>query len=161
VDSKTCDVQTGHEKTLTGVMTALAGANQIYGAGMVESGVTFDLGQLVVDDEIARMIRHVLEGIPVSTDTLLLGDIQDTGWTGEFMSRESTLLGMRAMSAPRLLDRGVYEAWDAAGRVDLAQRAREKVLDLLADGGGGDLPPDARREVDAIVARADLAAGVP
>ena len=47
-------------------MTALAGANQIYGAGMVESGVTFDLGQLVVDDEIARMIRHVLEGIPVN-----------------------------------------------------------------------------------------------
>jgi trimethylamine--corrinoid protein Co-methyltransferase len=141
-------------------MTALAGANQIYGAGMVESGVTFDLGQLVVDDEIARLIRQVLEGIPVRPDTLLLGDIQDAGWSGEFMSRESTLRGMRAMSAPRLFDRGVYEAWDAAGRVDLARRARDKALELLAEDGGGDLSPDARREVDAIVAHADLAAGV-
>ena len=117
-------------------MTALAGANQIYGAGMVESGVTVNLGQLVVDDEIARMIRHILEGIPVNEDTLLLGDIQDVGWSGEFMSRESTLRGMRAMSAPRIFDRGVYEAWDAAGRVDLARRARDKALALLdADGG--------------------------
>jgi trimethylamine---corrinoid protein Co-methyltransferase len=135
-------------------MTALAGANQIYGAGMVESGVTFDLGQLVLDDEIARMIRQLLEGIPVSGDTLLVGDIRDAGWSGEFMSRESTLHGMRAMSAPRLFDRGVYEAWDAAGRVDLARRAREKALELLADEGGG-LPPDAAAELDAIVARAD------
>jgi trimethylamine--corrinoid protein Co-methyltransferase len=136
-------------------MTALAGANQIYGAGMVESGVTFDLGQLVVDDEIARMIRHVLEGIPVNEDTLLLGDIQDVGWSGEFMSRESTLLGMRAMSAPRLFDRGVYEEWDAAGRVDLARRARDKALALLADDGDDDLPADVAAELDAILARAD------
>jgi len=42
---------------------------------MVESGVAFDLVQLVVDDEIA------------------------------LTSRESTMLGMRAMSAPRLFDR--------------------------------------------------------
>jgi trimethylamine--corrinoid protein Co-methyltransferase len=142
-------------------MTALAGANQIYGAGMVESGVTFDLGQLVVDDEIARMIRHILEGIPVNEDTLLLGDIQDVGWSGEFMSRESTLLGMRAMSAPRLFDRGVYEAWDAAGRVDLARRARDKALALLAEDDGCDLPPDVSAELDAIVARADRAVTPP
>jgi trimethylamine---corrinoid protein Co-methyltransferase len=140
-------------------MTALAGANQIYGAGMVESGVTFDLGQLVIDDEIARMIRHVLEGVRVSADTLLLGDIQDVGWSGEFMSRDSTLLGMRAMSAPRLFDRGVYEAWDAAGRVDLAPRAREKALGLLGGEAGSELPAGLAAELDAIVARADRAAG--
>jgi trimethylamine--corrinoid protein Co-methyltransferase len=126
---------------------------------MVESGVTFDLGQLVVDDEIACMIRHILEGIPVSEDTLLLADIQDVGWSGEFMSRESTLLGMRAVSAPRLLDRGVYEAWDAAGRVDLARRARDKALSLLAGDPGDRLPDGVASEVDAIVARADHAAG--
>ena len=77
------------------------------------------------------------------------------------MSRESTLLGMRAMSAPRLFDRGVYEAWDAAGRVDLAQRARDKALALLAEDGDGDLPSDISAELDAIIARADRAAGVP
>jgi trimethylamine--corrinoid protein Co-methyltransferase len=29
----------------------LAGANMIYGPGMLESGITFDYGQLVLDSE--------------------------------------------------------------------------------------------------------------
>ena len=43
----------GHEKTLTGLMAALAGANLIYGPGMLESGITFDFAQLVMDNEFA------------------------------------------------------------------------------------------------------------
>ncbi len=46
-DSKLSDAQAGHEKTLTALMVALAGASIIYGAGMIESGVTFDCAQLV------------------------------------------------------------------------------------------------------------------
>ena len=42
--------QSGHEKTLTALLPALAGANLIYCLGMLESGVTFDYGQLVMDD---------------------------------------------------------------------------------------------------------------
>ena len=38
------DAQSGHEKTLTAVLPALAGANVIYGLGMLESGVTLDFG---------------------------------------------------------------------------------------------------------------------
>ncbi len=51
------DAQSGHEKTLTGLLPALAGANLIYGLGMLESGVTLDFGQLVMDAEFARMIK--------------------------------------------------------------------------------------------------------
>ncbi|MBW2635160.1 MAG: hypothetical protein JRE14_13745, partial [Deltaproteobacteria bacterium] len=43
----------GHEKTLTGLIPALAGANMIYGLGMLESGITFDFAQLVLDCEFA------------------------------------------------------------------------------------------------------------
>jgi trimethylamine--corrinoid protein Co-methyltransferase len=142
-------------------MTALAGANQIYGAGMIESGVTLDFGQLVLDDEIARMIRHVLEGVQVRPETLLVRDILDVGWSGDFMSRDSTLLGMRTMSAPRLFDRGVYEAWDAAGRADPARRARDKALALLSEDDDDPLPADVAAELDAIVGRSDRVARVP
>ena len=38
-------------------MAALAGANLIYGLGMIESGMTFDYGQLLMDNEIAKMIK--------------------------------------------------------------------------------------------------------
>ena len=58
-------MQTGHEKTLTALTAALAGTNLIYGLGMIESGVTFDYAQLVIDNEMARMVKHVVRGIRV------------------------------------------------------------------------------------------------
>ena len=64
-------------------MAALAGANLIYGAGMIESGVTFDCGQLVMDNEIARMIKHVVNGIPVDDETLAVEDIAGVGPFGD------------------------------------------------------------------------------
>jgi trimethylamine--corrinoid protein Co-methyltransferase len=36
------DAQSGHEKTITGILPALAGANVIYGLGMLEMGITFN-----------------------------------------------------------------------------------------------------------------------
>lgn len=122
---------------------------------MIESGVTMDAGQLVIDSEIASMIKHVLDGIPVSDESLLLGDIQEVGWKGEFLSRESTLRGMRGMSAPTLFDRSVREAWEAGGARDLADRAREEALKLLEGHRPEPLPADVVRELDSIVERAD------
>ena len=40
---------------------ALAGANMIYGLGMVELGMTMDFGLLVADNEFVRMIRRMLD----------------------------------------------------------------------------------------------------
>ena len=37
---------------------------------MIESGVTFDCAQLVMDAEIARMVKRTVMGIPVSDETL-------------------------------------------------------------------------------------------
>ncbi len=80
------DAQSGHEKTLTALLPALAGANLIYGLGMLESGVTFDYGQLVMDDEFARMIKFAVGGIPVSDETLAVEDIAAVGSFGDFLS---------------------------------------------------------------------------
>ena len=46
---------------MTALMAALAGANLIYGAGMTESGVTFDYAQYVLDNEIATMVKRAVE----------------------------------------------------------------------------------------------------
>ena len=53
----------------------MAGANLIYGAGMIESGVTFDSAQFVMDNEIARMIKHIVGGIRVDDESLAVDDI--------------------------------------------------------------------------------------
>ena len=125
------DAQIGHEKTLTGLMAALAGANLIYGAGMTESGVTFDCAQLVMDAEWAAMIGQVAGGVRVDGGTLLGADIAAVGPFGDFLSLESTFRFMRQQSQPSLMDRSTREDWEARGATDLYGRARRRALELL------------------------------
>jgi len=74
-------VQLGHEKTLTALTAALAGTNLIYGLGMIESGVTFDYAQLVIDNEMARMVKQVVRGVRVDDEALAVDD-EDDGEAG-------------------------------------------------------------------------------
>jgi trimethylamine--corrinoid protein Co-methyltransferase len=140
---------------LTALLPALAGANLIYGAGMIESGVAFDFGQLVMDNEFAKMVRHAVGGIPVTDELLGADDIAAVGPFGDFLSLGSTLKFMRDQSQPKLIDRRVREDWTAAGGKDLHQRSLEEARRILATHAPEPLPDDVLREIRAIVDAAD------
>ena len=148
-------MQTGHEKTLTALTAALAGTNLIYGLGMIESGVTFDYAQLVIDNEMARMIKHVVGGVRVDDEALAVDDIAAVGSFGDFLSLDSTMRHMRETSQPELIDRRVREDWERRGGADMYVRAMEKAKDLLAGHQPEPLPDDVRAEVRRIVEKAD------
>ncbi len=137
----------------------MAGANLIYGAGMIESGVTCDLGQMVIDNEIIAMIRHFVRGVPVSDETMAVDEIVAVGPGGEFMSSEHTLRHLRETSRPRLFDRDVREAWAAGGGEDLAARAGAEVRRILDEHEVPPLSDEVTAEIAAIVARADRDVG--
>ncbi len=141
-------------------MAALAGANQIYGAGMIESGVTFDCAQLVVDDEIAAMIKHTVMGMPVDDEQMAVEDIAAVGPFGDFLSLDATLKHMRTLSQPRYLDRRVREDWEERGGSDLHERARAAALEMIESHKPEPLDPDAARQIRAIVEAADRERGV-
>ena len=158
-DSKLCDAQSGHEKTLTAVLPALAGANLIFGAGMIESGVTIDYAQLVLDNEIARLVKHVVGGIPVNDDTLLVDDIRAVGSFGDFLSLPSTYAHMREQSQPRIIDRRVREDWEADGSSDARTRALTQAREILEGYAPMPLPDDAQTQIRGIVDDADRELG--
>lgn len=125
------DVQAGHEKTITGILPALAGANVIYGLGMLEMGITFDLAQLVLDNEIAGMIKCAVGGIPVNDDTLSVDVIKEVGIFQDYLSHDSTFENMGIRSHAKLIDRQMRERWTEMGSTNMYQRAQEKVKDIL------------------------------
>ena len=138
----------------------MAGANQIYGAGMIESGVTFDLGQLVMDNEIARMIKFAVGGIRVDDETMAVDDIAKVGAFGDFLSLDATLMHMRELSQTDLLDRRVREDWQGRGATDLATRARARALELVESHQPMPLDPDVAEQVHRIIQAADREKGV-
>jgi trimethylamine--corrinoid protein Co-methyltransferase len=139
---------------------ALAGANLIYGSGMTESGVTFDYGQLVMDNEFARMIKFAVAGIPVNDEMLMVDDIHRVGAFSDFLSLQSTYDHMREQSQTTLIDRRVREEWEASGSTDMYSRCAVRAREIIETHQPEPVDEAAVAEIRAIVRRADEAAGV-
>ena len=112
-------------------MTALAGANLIYGLGMLEMGVTLDFGQLVMDNEFAQMIKYCVNGIPVNDETLSLDVIHEIGQFKDYVSHRQTFDHMRSISHPKLIDRRNRRAWQEQGGTSLYERAEAEAKRIL------------------------------
>jgi len=130
---------------------------------MIESGVTFDCAQLVMDAEIARMVRRTVSGIPVSDETLAVDDIVGVGSCGDFLSLDATLKHMRDHSQPELIDRRVREDWASSGSTDMYARARARALRILHEHRPPPLPDDVTTRIERIIhdAEAELASQKP
>ena len=142
-------------------MTALAGANLIYGLGMLEMGVTFDYGQLVMDNEFAQMIKYCIRGIPVNDETLSVDVIKEIGPFKDFVSHEQTYKHMKSISHPKLIDRRNRDKWTAKGATDLYGRAMEEARRIARTHQPVELPEDIRRELRAIVEETETELGLP
>ena len=154
------DAQAGHEKTLTGLLPALAGANLVYGLGMIESGMTFDYGQLVMDNEFARMIKYVVMGIPVTDETLSVDVTAEIGPFKDFLIHDSTRKYMKSQSQARPLDKRMREKWEKAGSTSLYQRALDEARHILETHQPAPLPDGVLAELRSIVETTEEELGV-
>ncbi len=143
------------------MLPALAGANLIYGLGMIEMGMTIDYGQMVMDNEFARMIKHVVQGITVNDKTLAVDVIHEIGVGKNFLSHDNTFKHMRSQSQPKLIDRRTREDWEDGGRTDIYQRALEKARYILENHKPEPLPENVLTTIRSIVeeSEAELGAG--
>ena len=123
----------------------------IYGLGMLESGITFDFGQLVLDCEFARMIKHTVQGIRVSDDTIALDVVKEIGPGGHYLMHQHTLEGMRSQSRPELIDRQMREVWEKAGATTAYERAVEKAKWILENHKPDPLSDDVLDKIRAII----------
>jgi len=142
------------------MLPALAGANVIYGLGMLEMGITFDLAQLVLDHEIAQMVLYALQGVPVNDETLSVDIIKEMGIGKDYLSHPSTFNYMKSQSQAYLIDRRMREDWETTGSMDMYGRANEKVISILETHEPPNLPDDVLQDVRSIVVESERELGV-
>ena len=150
----------GHEKTLTGLIPALAGANLIYGPGMLESGITFDFAQLVLDNEFVGMIKHAIRGFAVDDESLAVDIIKAVGPSKDFLGERHTLEHMQIHSQPEFLDRNRMEMWKALGAVDSYAKALEKTRYILQNHKPAPLPEEVIKEIQSIIRETEEELGI-
>lgn len=127
----------------------------LYGLGMLESGITFDYGQLVLDCEFARMIKKAVQGFAVTDQTLALDVIKEVGQFGEYLTHEHTFQGMRDQSSPELIDRRTRSVWEQSKQPDIGERARDKARHILENHEPKPLADGVEDALQAIVLEAE------
>jgi trimethylamine---corrinoid protein Co-methyltransferase len=127
---------------------------------MLESGMTMDFGQLVMDNEFAGLIRHTIKGYTITEDNLSVEQICDVGPGGNYLARDETLQWMRKMSYPETFDRDMRDSWEEKGSKDLYQVSLEKAKEILANHKPAPIPDNIQKEMREIVNEAEKEAGV-
>ena len=150
-DSKVADIQSGYEFTLSATLTALAGANILFGCGVLEQGLTFDHAKLIMDAEMIRMIQIAIKGITITDETLDMDVIHEVGPGGSYITHDHTLSAMRSQSHARLFDRRSRDVWmEHTGGQPIRERAYEAAIDILKNHNPIPLPqgaPETMREI--------------
>lgn len=155
------DVQAGAERALNRLMTALAGASVLFGQGMLETGLTFDIPTLLVDDEIIDYVLRILAGFKVDADTLSVDLIKNVGPFGTYLAEEDTFERIHELSAYKLMNRQNYDMWTADGKPQLYDRARERSREILASHRQSNpLSPEKVKAIRDILVEAEEELGV-
>ncbi len=134
-DSKLPDVQAGFEKGLTTAAVALAGAQyNHHSAGMLESMLAVAYEQYIIDDDINGQAMRLVRGLDVTEESLSLDVIHEVcHGEGHYLGHPQTLELMETeYHYPHTVDRGTRADWEAAGSLDMRERARRQARVILS-----------------------------
>ncbi|HBL17090.1 MAG TPA: hypothetical protein DD417_10175 [Elusimicrobia bacterium] len=161
-DGKIPGIQAAYESMQTGLGAALSGADLLVGVGVLDDNNTMSLTQMVIEAEMARMVKRVRSGVTVNSATLMTHLIEKAGPGQDYLGFKETRDGLRRGEVffPGFGYRNSYDQFFKDGRDEL-DAARAEVERLLAMPDPDPLPPEVDSELRRIVAAADKACSVP
>ena len=86
----------GYQKAISGLIPAMAGADQVVGIGGFERSGCESLEQIIMDCELWRNVRRAWKGVDVNESTIAFDSIARVGPGGYFMKDPHTLKHFRS-----------------------------------------------------------------
>jgi trimethylamine---corrinoid protein Co-methyltransferase len=150
-------IQVGVEKALSMYVVVMAGAIGFGAVGHLENAVTFSPLQLVIDNEIARYVRHAVRGFEVNEETLALNVIEELGPGGHTYDHDHTVQNFRNVELlSPFFDSLTWGVRDSLDRERFEKRAAAKVRELLAAERYPALSTDQEAAIDEVVKEATM-----
>jgi trimethylamine--corrinoid protein Co-methyltransferase len=121
------------ESGMTALIGALAGINMISGAGMLDFLACQSPEKLVVDAEAIGMVKRLLSGVHVLSDTLATEFFTGINFKADFLKQKATrqLFPKEQYLPSPVLDRGSLRGWQEMGCSDTFERAKQRVGELI------------------------------
>jgi trimethylamine--corrinoid protein Co-methyltransferase len=151
-ESKIPDAQAGYEFSFNALPLALSGANILWGAGGIDSGLGFDYAKLLMDHEAGNNIRFFLKGLPVNNEETAVELIEEVGSGGSFLTHKHTFKRTRSQAQFALFDRQPFATWEKKGALTMAERAYAKASEILKTHQPKPVEPSVQAELDGLLA---------
>ena len=147
-DSKCVDAQAGLETGIGAVLGALSGINVISGGGMMDYESAQSFEKLVIDNDICGMAHRLIQGIAQRDEPIAVDLLSELAIDGDFMTHPHTLRWhLLEQQYSRVINRDGYDRWTQSGKPTLADRASERVNELLGEESGWILSVDKKEEL--------------
>ena len=118
--------------------------------------MTFSFGQLVIDNEIAAMVKRIVSGVSLDDELMGVDLIKKVGIGNNFLTQRHTLKYLETEQVQAtIIDRRMRGAWEKRGSKSLIQSANQKAAELLTTHEPKPLPEDLIRELKRIVKSAE------
>ncbi len=156
-DAKIPDPQAIFEKHLQTYLCATAGVNYIMPLGGLDNEGSHSPVQLIIDNEVCRMVGKVLEGIKVDDEHLAIDLIKQVGPPpGNYLKTKHTRdHWQEEYLLSDLVVRENYKAWVSGGSKGIVERAAEVAQHVMNTHEPNPLPPEADRELAKILMAAE------
>ena len=148
-DARYPGIQAGYEKALKALTVCSANPDLVSGWGLIDSSSALYLPQIVIDNEIALMVRRMLSEVEVSKSSIMPDAFARVGIGGDFLREKETARRARAGEhfLPQIANRLSYERWQEIGATedDAARAVIDRVMAARADRRPGLSDGPARR----------------
>ncbi len=160
-DAKIVDAQCGLESSSV-FMAALAGANMVSGAGMMDFESCLSYEKLVIDAEIIGMAKRLIAGIDGRQTPIALDIVQELGHKADYLGHPHTMKWFREeLYIPsEVIDRDTLEAWEKKGSKSTWERAQDRVHSLLTQYQPSPISDEVKKELRDITTKAANNAGM-
>ncbi len=149
-NAKINDTQAGYETGLSVMAAMLAGVDMLNIGGLLDALMAFDFAKLVIDNEIALMLKRLKRGLEFSQENLALNVIAEVGPGGTFIDTQHTLEHMRTtMLLPEIADRSPRQEWQKQGSLDSHARAMRRVRQILTQDNPALFSPQVEAQIRA------------
>ncbi len=131
-NAKVSDAQAGYERGMAAVAAFSGGLNYFVMGGLMDALMSLDMGQLVIDNEMALMLKRIARGLEFSETNLALDEIRESGPGGMFIDKAETLARMKDTAfLPEVADRDPRSKWIEKGSLTAHDRAMRRVQEIL------------------------------
>ncbi len=156
-DSNVYDEQLGWEKMMSLLAGVSGGNDLIVNSGMFGTGMTVANEQLLLDNEMNRFAKRMVQGINATPETVAVDVIKEVGHRGTYIDHEHTVGRLRTGEhvEPTVIAATNYANWRKGGSPDCAALASAKAAEMLRQARPTRLDATVLKKITEILGRWD------